>query len=243
LSGGLRSGWGWLFIPRVHTRRAHALALRNASGRIRFDFSRMFFGDLPWTFLLEVLLRTAIMYLYALLIVRVLGKRGMGQLAPFDFVIIIALGSAVGDPMFYPRVPVLHAMMAITAVVLFTRALVHVTEKRGKVEQFVSAAPTRMVVDGRLDSERMHQETISREELFQALRSAGVQQLGQVERAYLEPSGNVSTFLYLGNDVRPRIPLLPAGEEGWPELWHEGSVAPRRACTPAGSAGRSASFC
>jgi uncharacterized membrane protein YcaP (DUF421 family) len=54
------------------------------------------------------------MYLYALLLVRLLGKRGMGQLAPFDFVIIIALGSAVGYPMFYPDVPVLHAMAAIT---------------------------------------------------------------------------------------------------------------------------------
>src|SRR5688572_18197644 len=160
-----------------------------------FDLQRMFFGDLPWMFLVEILVRTLVMYVYALLVVRVLGKRGMGQLAPFDFVIIIALGSAVGDPMFYPSVPLLHAMVAITVIVLLTRGVVHVTERHRRFKDFISTTPTRLVADGCMELDGMHEEGIPRGELFQALRGGGVRQLGEIERAYLEPSGRISTFL------------------------------------------------
>jgi hypothetical protein len=51
-----------------------------------FNLSRIFLGNLPWFYVAEVVLRTTVMYFYALLLVRLLGKRGMGQLAPFDFV-------------------------------------------------------------------------------------------------------------------------------------------------------------
>ena len=46
-----------------------------------------------------------------------LGKRGMGELSPFELVIIVALGSAVGDPMFYADVPLVHGIIVITVVV------------------------------------------------------------------------------------------------------------------------------
>ena len=70
---------------------------------MEFDPIRMLVGDFAWEFTLEIVLRTVIMYTYTLAIVRVLGKRGLGHLSPFELVIIVALGSSVGDPMFYAR--------------------------------------------------------------------------------------------------------------------------------------------
>jgi hypothetical protein len=98
-------------------------------GAYTFDLARILLGWLPWLYLVEILLRTTIVYFFALFVVRTIGKRGMGQLAPFDFVIIIALGSAVGDPMFYPDVPLLHALVAITAIVLLTQGVTRVTQR------------------------------------------------------------------------------------------------------------------
>jgi hypothetical protein len=63
-------------------------------GDYTFDLHRILLGRLPWLYLAEILLRTTIVYFYALFVVRTISKRGMGQLAPFDFVIIIALGSS-----------------------------------------------------------------------------------------------------------------------------------------------------
>jgi hypothetical protein len=155
-----------------------------------------------------------------------LGKRGMGQLAPFDFIIIIALGSAVGDPMFYPDVPVLHALVAITAIVLFTCALVRLTQKNRRLQDFLSARAERLVCDGVLDLKAMEREGVSRAELFQGLRAGGLEQLGQVERAYLEPSGRISSFLQPPEAARPGIPLLPGAEESRAGCWREGETAP-----------------
>jgi len=67
-----------------------------------FDFHRIFVGDTPPLFLLEIVFRTLIMYAYTVALLRVLGKRGMGQLSMLELAIIIAFGSAVGDPMVEP---------------------------------------------------------------------------------------------------------------------------------------------
>lgn len=79
-----------------------------------FDLQRMLIGDLPWTFTFEVIVRTVIMYVYTLLMIRLLTKRAVGQLSLVEFLLVIALGSAVGDPMFYHDVPLLHGIAVIT---------------------------------------------------------------------------------------------------------------------------------
>lgn len=66
-----------------------------------FDWQRMLFGDLSWVFVLEIIVRSVIMYVYTFGMVRLMGKRTTQQLSSFEFIIVIALGSAVGDPMFY----------------------------------------------------------------------------------------------------------------------------------------------
>jgi len=183
-------------------------------GAYTFDLARILLGRLPWLYLAEILLRTAIVYFFALFVVRTIGKRGMGQLAPFDFVIIIALGSAVGDPMFYPDVPLLHALVAITAIVLLTQGVTHVTQRSKRIQDLLSATAARLICDGVMDLAAMRQEGIARTELFEALRTIGIEHLGEVERAYLEPSGKISVFRQPQDSVCPGLPILPEGVEG-----------------------------
>jgi hypothetical protein len=64
-----------------------------------FDFHRIFFGDLPYGFLLEIVFPTAVMYGYTIILLRLLGNRSMGQLSNLKLAIIICFRSAVGDPM------------------------------------------------------------------------------------------------------------------------------------------------
>lgn len=181
-----------------------------------FDLYRIFVGDQPPIFFVEILFRTIVMYLYVLLVLRLMGKRGMGQLSPFEFTIIIALGSAVGDPMFYPEVPLLHCLAVVTVVVGMTRFVTYLSNRSEKVEKFLEGQPCRVVADGELDLESIDRERFSREELFMLLRERGVRQLGQVQRAYLEPSGAISAFRAPDERCKPGLPVLPPYDEWTP---------------------------
>jgi uncharacterized membrane protein YcaP (DUF421 family) len=190
-----------------------------------FDLQRIFLGDLPLLFLGEVIFRTAIMYLYTLLLVRLLGKRGLGQLSPFDFVIVIALGSAVGDPMFYDDVPVLHGMAVITVVVGLQRALGWISDHNDRARRFINSEPRRLVFQGVVDRRGLLDEQLESEELFAALRLQGVRQLGEVELAYIEPSGAVSVVRR--DDADAGRPLVSRSDPDYPRPHQAGEPAPR----------------
>jgi uncharacterized membrane protein YcaP (DUF421 family) len=160
------------------------------------DFERIFLGDLTWATVLEIFLRTAVLFFYTLVLIRLVGKRGLGQLSPFELLIIVALGSAVGDPMFYPDVPVVSGLLVITAVVGMERLLVRITERNRTIERLAESSPVCVVADGRLLEESLDKENLSKDEISMLLRLAGVENLGDVRRAFLEPTGKVSVFWY-----------------------------------------------
>jgi uncharacterized membrane protein YcaP (DUF421 family) len=174
-----------------------------------FDLERMFIGDGEILFLLEIIVRTVIIFVFALMLVRLLGKRGQGELSPFEFVIIVALGSAVGDPMFYPEVPLVHSFVVIASVVALIRILEALTLKGGPTEELLESVPSCLVEDGRVVLGGLRRESLSRDELFMSLREHGVEQLGQVRRAYLEPSGRISCFSFAAGKATAGLPIIP----------------------------------
>jgi uncharacterized membrane protein YcaP (DUF421 family) len=161
-----------------------------------FDLKRMFIGDFDSLLLLEIVVRTGFMYLVALLLIRFIGKRGLGQMSPFEYIIVIALGSATGDPMFYPEVPLIHGVIVLTMIVGLQKILISLTKRSITIARFVESTPTMLIQAGAVDAEMLKQEGIAKEELYMRLREAGITNVGQVRFAYLEPSGNVSVFAY-----------------------------------------------
>jgi uncharacterized membrane protein YcaP (DUF421 family) len=190
-----------------------------------FDLRRIFLGDLPVWYLAEIVFRTSIIYLYTLLLIRVLGKRGLGQLSSFDFLIVIALGSAVGDPMFYDDVPLVHAMAVITVVVLLQRGVTWLTERSSVAERLIDGQPRRLVRAGVVDHANMREEQLDSEEVFAALRVQGVHQLGEVELAYIEPSGAFSVLR--AAEPQPGRPLIARSDPDFPSTFRSGQPAPR----------------
>lgn len=195
-----------------------------------FDWQRMFFGEsTDLMFLLEIVFRTSVIFLFALLLLRLLGKRGQGRLSPFEFVIIIALGSAVGDPMFYPDVPILHSMVVIALIVFFTRVLFQLSEWSDGIETFLESRPSCLVADGVVAVDELAKENIARDELLTALRESGFENLGQVRRAYLEPSGAISTLRFGPDDSRLGLPIYPVCDNLHPQEFDSDEVAPASA--------------
>lgn len=180
-----------------------------------FDWGRMLFGDEPPVFLLEIAFRTTVIYVYALLLLRWLGSRAIGQLSTVEFLLVIALGSAVGDAMFYADVPLLHAMLVITVVVLANKGLDIVIGRSPSAEQLIDGIPAEAVRDGVVNRKFLASSNLSQSELFQQLRGHGVTQLGEVARAYLETDGTLSVFKT--ENTRPGLPITPPWELKQPE--------------------------
>jgi uncharacterized membrane protein YcaP (DUF421 family) len=174
-----------------------------------FDFHRIFLGDSPPLFLLEIVFRTLIMYTYTVLLLRILGKRGMGQLSMLELAIIISFGSAVGDPMVGADIPIFHGMVAVTAVTIFQISLERLINKNRKVEAVLEGAPDLVVENGVINWLNMKKANISKEDLFRALRGKEVHHLGQIDKAFFETSGAISVFFKPPHKVRPGLSVVP----------------------------------
>ncbi|WP_309573219.1 DUF421 domain-containing protein [Deinococcus sp.] len=190
---------------------------------VPFDWGRMLLGDTPPLFLLEIAFRTVVMFLWLAFLLRITGKRGLAQLSPLELAIVIALGSAAGDPLFYPEVPLVHAMLVIALVVGLQRWLSLLVIRSERVETFMEGRPVEVVRDGVLSQGRLASANLSREDLFERLRSQGVRQLGEVQRAYFEQDGNLTMFRH-AQDAPPGLPVVPPWDLEPPALLPLGSV-------------------
>src|SRR5688572_25980177 len=94
-----------------------------------FEWNRLFYNNLPEIFILEVIFRSTVMFTILLLTLKLAGKRGVKQLSVFETVIIIALGSAAGDPMFYEDVGIIPAAMVFSVIIILYRSVTWLTGK------------------------------------------------------------------------------------------------------------------
>ena len=191
---------------------------------VAFDFGRMFFGDEPPLFLLEIAVRTVIIYAYTLVLIRWIGSRSIAQLSLVEFLLVIALGSAVGDAMFYPEVPLVHCMVVITVVVLLDKALSFVVSRNSKLEDIIEGKSVEIVRDGVISCQALEGLNYGHDELFEQLRLREVEHLGQVRAAYLETNGSLSVFKETDHPARAGLLIDPPWDVQQPRKWKAGTV-------------------
>ena len=174
-----------------------------------FDFKNMLMGGEDWSFLLEVALRTFIMFLIILISLRLLGKRGVKQLSIFELVVIIGLGSAASDPMFYKNVGIIPALSVFILIIVLYKFLTYLIGINKKFEFALEGKPGCLIKDGVFSIENFKKETLGADEFFSELRMQGISQLGQIDEAIEESSGNISIFYYPDQEVKYGLPIMP----------------------------------
>lgn len=173
------------------------------------DWKAFWLGSESWTFLPEVFFRTFIMFIIILISLRILGKRGVKQLSIFELVVIISLGSAAGDPMFYKEVGILAALVVFIVVVSTYSLVIFLIGKNKKFERILESNPVILIESGVFSIENYQKENLGEDEFFAELRMQGVSQLGQVETAIEEGTGDISVFFYSDEEVRFGLPIMP----------------------------------
>lgn len=173
------------------------------------DFHRMFFGDLHYGFLLEVVVRTIIVYLYTILLLRFLGKRSMGQLSTLELAIIISFGSAVGDPMLNVEVPILYGLVVITTIAFLQIGIEYLINQNKNLETLMEGEADCLVKNGQILTDALSRNNLSHKDLYRFLRGKGVEHLGEVKRAFFETSGMISVWCFSKNEIKPGLGILP----------------------------------
>lgn len=174
-----------------------------------FEWNRILFNDLPVEFLLEIIFRCVIMFIIVLVTLKLAGRRGVRQLSIFELVIIITLGSAAGDPMFYEDVGILHAICVFVVVLLLYRLITWAIARFQKLDDFLEGKPIYLIKESIFSIENFEKENIVIDEFFSELRQQSVDHLGQVKLAILETSGEISVFYYEDDKVKYGLPILP----------------------------------
>lgn len=177
---------------------------------VPFDLERMFLGSEPALFYLEIVVRVLVIWVWTVLLLRWIGGRGISQMSVVEFLLVIALGSAVGDAMFYPNVPLLHAMLVILMVVLADKGIDVALRKWSRAKRLVDGKPTEVLRDGHLRQAGLTLQGLGSAEVKEHLRMKGIRNLGQVELAFMEPSGTLSVFPF--SRARPGLSIVPPQE-------------------------------
>jgi uncharacterized membrane protein YcaP (DUF421 family) len=137
----------------------------------------------------EKALRTVIVYVTVLLLLRLFGKRTAAQLNSFDLVVLLLLSNVVQNAVIGPDNSLLGGVLGAAILVAVNDAVVRLLRRTGPLDRALEGAQTRLVDDGSFRDDQLRRLGIRRSDLEVALRRQGAEHVSQVESADLYPSG------------------------------------------------------
>jgi uncharacterized membrane protein YcaP (DUF421 family) len=152
--------------------------------------------------LIDIVLRTGIVYLALLLGLRLTGKRQVGQMTPFDFLLLLLLANAVQNAMTGPDTSLTGGLVAAGTLFAVNMVVAWAARRNARMEKVLEGSPTILIRHGQILTQNLARERITRDDLLRALREHGVDTVEEVRSAILEVDGSVSV---LKEDEAPSI--------------------------------------
>ena len=150
----------------------------------------------PWW---HFVLRAVAIYALVMVLMRVSGKRAVGQFTPFDLVLLILIGNAVQNGINGGDNSLTGAAIMATTLIALNYGVAFVTSRSRKVEKFVEGEPVVLARNGKLFDGVLRRELVSREDFRESLRMNGVEDVSEVELALLETNGSISVVKKRGD--------------------------------------------
>ncbi|HUN81757.1 MAG TPA: YetF domain-containing protein [Phycisphaerae bacterium] len=151
--------------------------------------------------LLEVALRTGVIYLLVLVGIRLSGKREVGQMTPFDLTLLLLLSNSVQNAMTGTDTSLAGGAIAAGTLLLLNYLVAEVAGLNRRFRRFIQGQPSLLVHDGQIIEAHMAKEHVSMDALQTALRQHGVATYKEAALAVLEVDGSISVLKY--DDIEP----------------------------------------
>ncbi len=144
--------------------------------------------------MLATLIRTIIIYILVLLTMRLMGKREIGQLQPFELAIAIMIADLASVPMSDTGIPIFNGIIPIIGLLIMQMLISFINMRSLVLRSIISGKPTILIYRGKIDEKSLKKEKITLNELQERLRQNGTFSLGDVEYAILETSGQLTVI-------------------------------------------------
>lgn len=141
------------------------------------------------------LIRSIVLYVLVLAVMRFMGKREIGQLQPFELVISIMIADLASIPMSDVGVPIFNGIIPILALLVMHLLISFANLKSIKFREIICGKPSILIYRGKIDEQVLTKERFTINELQERLRGKDIFNIGDVEYAILETSGEISVIL------------------------------------------------
>mgnify|MGYP000955456539 CR=1 FL=1 len=145
--------------------------------------------------MIEFVLRAAAMYFMALLMVRVLGKRALGELGPFDFVVMTGVGHTVVSIALDKQLPFYEGIIILATLAVLEYMMSYAALKSHKLSNLINGKPVLLIDKGRIIKSNLAREKFNVDDLLQELRKQGIRDIDEVDKGTLESCGGFSVIL------------------------------------------------
>lgn len=139
--------------------------------------------------------RAIIIYVIVLIVMRLMGKREIGQLQPFELAISIMIADLASIPMSDPGMPIFNGIVPILGLLCMHLLITLLNIKSVNIRKVTCGKPSILIYRGKIDENTLRKERFTVSELQERLRGKDVFNLGDVEYAILETSGEISVVL------------------------------------------------
>lgn len=174
----------------------------------------------------EYVYRTVFVYVVVLIVIRLMGKREIGQLSPFDFVVAIIIAELAAIPLEASSVPLWHSILPLAILGALEVAVSYATLFSHTLRCIICGTPQVIIKNGEILREEMRKARYNLDDLLAQMRDKGIVDPAEVEFAVLETSGKLS--IIPKSQYRPVIPAdlgISTPYEGLPTvLVMDGSI-------------------
>lgn len=153
----------------------------------------MFSISVPWW---ELVARSLVVYVFLIVLLRLTGKRQIGQLSPFDLVLLLILSNAVQNSMNAGDNSLIGGLLSATTLVAINYIVSLLTFRSKKLEAIIEGRPQVLIHQGKLFEDVMNESKLTRHELDSTLRQSGYFEIKDVKLALLENNGSVTVQGY-----------------------------------------------
>lgn len=151
----------------------------------------------------ELVVRSSVVYVFLLILLRLTGKRQIGQLAPFDLVLLLVLSNAVQNSMNAGDNSLVGGLISAATLVGLNYAVGYAIFKSKRLAALVEGRPEVIIHNGRVFEDVMRRAKLTHHELSAALRAAGYTCAEEVQAAILENNGSISVVRRAGHGTTP----------------------------------------